>query len=216
MILLIQILIGILGFAVAITIHEFAHAWMSDKLGDPTARIGGRLSLNPLDHYDPIGTTLFLATFVLYVLGKIPFPFGWAKPVMYDPYNLKEERRDAALISFAGPLANLIFAGILSIILRLTFAPFSPTYFVVIILVDIIVLNISLAIFNLIPIHPLDGGKILVGLLPEKNAREVNIFLTRYGSIILLFLIFPIFGGNSLISSIISPIVNFFFKILIP
>jgi len=216
MILLTQIIIGLLGFTIAITIHEFAHAWMSDKLGDPTARIGGRLSLNPLDHYDSIGTTLFLVTFILYKLGKIPFPFGWAKPVMYDPFNLKEERHDAALISFAGPLANLIFAGILSLILRLTYTPFSPTYFIMIVLIDLIVLNISLAIFNLLPIHPLDGGKVLIGLLPEKSAKEVNIFLTRYGSIILLFLIFPIFGGSSLISFIISPIVYFFFKILIP
>jgi len=190
-----MIIIGwIIAFVFAITIHEASHAWMSDRLGDPTARLMGRLSLNPLVHYDPVGTTLLLVLVVMRALGAPVIPFGWAKPVQFDPYNLKNPRRDSALISLAGPISNLSFALILSIILRflgnsmLVFSLISP----------LIVLNVALAIFNLIPIHPLDGGKIFVGLLPEKDAYEADLFLKRYGMLILFILIFPTFGGSSL------------------
>src|SRR3989344_5152744 len=107
---MISILFLILAFTVAITVHEASHAWMSDHLGDPTARLSGRLSLNPMAHYDPVGTTLLLVTAILWRFGAPVFPFGWAKPVMYDPYNLAKPRRDAALISLAGPGANLVLA----------------------------------------------------------------------------------------------------------
>lgn len=210
------ILFLILAFAITITVHEAAHAWMADRLGDPTAKLSGRLSLNPLVHYDPTGTTLLLITAILTTLGYLPFPFGWAKPVPFDPYNLKNPQRDSALISFAGPGANLILATILSIFLRLGSSPFFPFSFLLGILPIFILLNISLAVFNLIPIHPLDGGKILVGLLPPKKAREVDIFLNRFGFIILLALIFPIFGKEPLINIIISPIINILRSILIP
>jgi Zn-dependent protease len=189
---------------------------MADKLGDPTARLEGRLSLNPLVHYDPVGTTLLLVLVVLRALGAPVIPFGWAKPVRYDPFNLKDERRDAALISFAGPFINLLLATILALITRFFLLPFSPLYFLSSFIYPFIVLNISLAVFNLIPVHPLDGGKIIVGLLPEKEARETDIFLSRYGTIILMFFIFPIFSGNSLISLIISPVINFLINLLIP
>lgn len=213
---MILFLVWILAFVVTITIHEFAHAWMADKLGDPTARIQGRLSLNPLVHYDPIGTTLLLVLVILRALGAPVIPFGWAKPVRYDPFNLKDPRRDAALISFSGPFINLIFAGILSLVLRFSFVPFSPFSFLSGFLYPFIILNIALAVFNLIPVHPLDGGKIIVGLLPESQAREVDMFLSRYGTIILLFFIFPIFGGTSLISLIISPVINFLINLFVP
>src|SRR3990167_11419300 len=121
-----SIILWILAFAVAITIHEAAHAWMADRLGDPTPRLNGRLSLNPLVHYDPVGTTLLLALVVMRALGFPVIPFGWAKPVTFDPYNLANTRRDSALISLAGPMANLILAVLISLIFRLTYSPFSP------------------------------------------------------------------------------------------
>lgn len=202
----------ILAFIAAITVHEAAHAWMSDRLGDPTARLMGRLSLNPLVHYDPVGTTMLLILVVLKALGFPVIPFGWAKPVQFDPYNLKNPRRDAAVISLAGPASNIILAVILSLILRLLF----PVGFIAGLLTPTIVLSTVLAIFNLVPIHPLDGGKIFIGLLPEKEAYEADLFLKRYGIIILFFLIFPTLGGSSPIFTVLSPVINFILSILLP
>ena len=192
-----QILGWLIAFTFAITVHEAAHAWMSDRLGDPTARLAGRISLNPLVHYDRVGTTLLFILVILRALGAPVIPFGWAKPVRFDPYNLKNPRRDSALISLAGPASNLVIAVILSIIVRLTLFPFSPLSFAANLLTPTIVLSVILAIFNLIPIHPLDGGKIFVGLLPEDQAHEADIFLRRYGTLILFFLIFPTVRGTS-------------------
>lgn len=206
----------IIAFVVAITFHEAAHAWMADRLGDPTARLMGRLSLNPLVHYDPIGTTLLLVLVFMKALGAPVIPFGWAKPVRFDPYNLKNPRRDSALISLAGPVSNLTIALISAIVLRVAMTPFSSFTWVAYIFAPLVVLNVILAVFNLIPIHPLDGGKILIGLLPEKDAHEADIFLQRYGMIILFLLIFPTFGGTSPLSALIGPIVDFILKILLP
>src|SRR3990167_7753359 len=100
-----MIIIWILAFAITITIHEAAHAWMADRLGDPTARVGGRLSLNPMAHVDIYGTVL--VPLMLIFIGS-PFVFGWAKPVMFDPYNLKNPRKDSAFISLAGPFSNFL------------------------------------------------------------------------------------------------------------
>lgn len=204
-----MIIIWILAFIVAITIHEAAHAWMADRLGDPTARLMGRLSLNPLVHYDPVGTTMLLVLSVMRALGAPIIPFGWAKPVEFDPYNLKNPKKDSALISLAGPLSNIILAVILSILMH-----FSSI--LTIFLAPFVILNISLAIFNLLPIHPLDGGKILVGILPNKESYEVDRFLHRFGTMILIFMILPTVGGASLVSIIISPIVNIILALLIP
>lgn len=173
---------------IAITIHEFSHALIADRLGDPTPRLQGRLTLNPIAHLDPIGTLLLL------IAG-----FGWGKPVQFDPYNLENPRRDAALISIAGPASNIILASVLSLTFRLFPSPF---------IVPFVVLNVSLAVFNLVPIHPLDGGKILVGIVSPKQAVVIDHFLSRYGMIMLLILILPIFGGSSIISMIISPVIN--------
>lgn len=219
-----EIVFWIIAFAVAITIHEAAHAWMADYLGDPTPRLEGRLSLNPIVHYDRVGTTLLLVLVILRSLSSIPgfegfryiLPFGWAKPVRFDPYNLKNPRRDAALISLAGPAANIILATLLAIILKFLLNPFSPFYFLPNLIFPLILLNVSLGIFNLIPVHPLDGGKILVGILPAKNAHAVDMFLSQYGTIILIFLIFPTLSGNSPVSLFITPLINFVLNLLLP
>ena len=210
------IIIWLLAFAVAITIHEAAHAWMADRLGDPTPRIMGRLSLNPIVHYDPVGTTLLLVLVILRSIGIPVIPFGWAKPVRFDPYNLANPRRDAALISLAGPASNLLLATALSLFLRFFATPFSPFSYFSAIFYPFIILNVALAIFNLIPLHPLDGGKVFVGLLPKKAAHEIDIFMGRYGILILFLLIFPTVGGASLVSIIIFPIINVVLNLLIP
>ena len=206
------IIIGIIGFALAIITHEVAHGLMADKLGDPTARLMGRLTLNPIPHIDIYGTILVPALLFLF---HSPFLFGWAKPVPIDPYNLKNPKKDAALISLAGPSANIILAVMLSFFLRILLALF-PLGNLFNLFFYLIEFNIILAIFNLIPIHPLDGGKILIGFLPERQARETDAFLQRFGFILLLILILPIIGGTPLISPIMSPIINFFLHILIP
>src|SRR5512146_241562 len=114
-----EIPVLIIAFAVTITIHEMAHAWAADRLGDPSARVSGRLSLNPLVHYDPVGSTLLIVTAIMSALHLFPFPFGWAKPVPIDPYNLKNPKKDVALISAAGPGTNLLFAAALGILVRI-------------------------------------------------------------------------------------------------
>ena len=208
-----EIIAWILAFVVAITVHEAAHAWMGDHLGDPTAKLAGRLSFNPLRHLDLYGTVLVP---LLLILFRSPFIFGWAKPVMFDPFNLKNPRKDGALIALSGPFANISLALLISVILYIISNPFSPFGMIEILLKAVITTNVALAIFNLIPIHPLDGGKVFVGLLPEKEARDADVFLTRYGFIILIFLIFPTIGGTSPIFFVMSPIISFVLKLLIP
>ena len=198
-------LIVFISLILVVSIHEFAHAFVADRLGDSTPKLQGRLTLNPLAHLDLFGTILLL------LVG-----FGWGKPVMFDPYNLRNPRRDAALISLAGPASNLLFAILAAIIYRTALVFIFPTAILFNILFFIIYFNLLLAFFNLIPIHPLDGGKIFTGFLPASEAREADIFLKRYGLIILIFLVFPIFGGTSPIFIVLSPVLNFLLSILIP
>lgn len=206
-------LFWLIALIVAITIHEFAHAYAAERLGDPTPRLMGRLTLNPLSHLDPIGTLMLLIA-----------RFGWGKPVVFDPFNLRNPRRDAAIISVAGPVSNFILALLCSILLRIFFTYHVSlitsqlnvlTYFLVALLQPIIVLNVVLAVFNLVPIHPLDGFKIVGGILPKEYASQWQ-ELEPYGMIFLIFLIFPIFGGSSPIHNIISPVINFIISILLP
>jgi Zn-dependent protease len=212
----IDLAVWLFAVIVAITIHEAAHAWMSFRLGDPTAKVDGRMSLNPLKHYDPIGTSMLFFTAILRAMNVPIFVFGWAKPVMVDSYNLKNPRKDSALISLSGPAANILLAIALSILTRIFGGPFSPYNFILSFIYTSIFVNVSLAIFNLIPVHPLDGGKVLVGILPPKESYEADIFLRRYGTIMLVMLIFPIFGGSSLLTIIISPIINILLNLLLP
>ena len=189
---------------VAITVHEFAHALIADRLGDPTPRLQGRLTLNPLAHLDPIGTIML---FLVH--------FGWGKPVQFDPFNLRNPTRDAALISIAGPVSNLIVATSAALILRIIPA-LSSTYSLWIgFLQTLIIMNVVLAIFNLVPIHPLDGFKIVGGLLPPHRAKEWY-SLERYGMIFLIFLIFPLLGNTAPINMLITPVINFILNILLP
>jgi len=189
---------------VAITIHEFSHAWAADYLGDPTPRLQGRLKLNPLVHIDTMGMVFLL------LLG-----FGWGKPVQFDPYNLKDPRRDAAIISIAGPSSNFILAIILSLLLKL-FIVLQLNFLIIIgslIFVPVIRMNIMLGVFNLLPIHPMDGFKIVEGILPEEKAHEWK-GLQRFGMIFLILLIFPI-AGSSMLNGIIQPIINFITSFLV-
>lgn len=189
-----------LAFGISLSVHEAAHAWMADRLGDPTAKLSGRLTLNPFAHIDPLGTLMLLI-----------FRFGWGKPVPFDPYNLRNPRRDAGLISLSGPSANLILSTLCSLLFRLT-SQLSPITYL---LIPIITLNVYWAIFNLLPFHPLDGGKVLVGFLPQDLAYKVEQILEQFSLIFILFLFFPIFGV-SLISAIIEPVANFILGFLLP
>lgn len=182
----------------AITVHEFAHAWMADHLGDPTPRSQGRVTLNPKAHLDPIGTLM------IFMIG-----FGWGKPVMFDPFNLKNPTKEAALIAFAGPAANLLLALVLSVVLPLGIGFGISEPVLSTILLYSIFYNIMLAVFNLVPIHPLDGGKIAVALLPAELALEYDDFMRRYGTFVLIALILPLVNGTSAVSTLISPVITF-------
>lgn len=199
-----------------VIVHEVAHGFMADRLGDPTARIMGRLTLNPLPHIDLVGSIIVPLFLLVTHSGMV---FGWAKPVPFDAYNLRHPRRDAALISLAGPVANLLLATGASILLRLSImlGLMHGTEGVIIeaVSISVILTNIQLAVFNLIPIAPLDGFKIVGGFLPEGTAREWY-SLERYGIIFLMLLLFPIFGSVSPLSNVMFPVVNFLISLLVP
>lgn len=153
-----------LFLVVALTAHEFAHAWTANRLGDTTAKYSGRLTLNPLAHIDPFWTFIF--PLLLYMSTSGTFMFGAAKPVPISYWNLNNPRRDYILVGLSGPLANFLLAFVLSLILR--FAPsFMP---VTMILENLIGINVVLGVFNLLPIPPLDGSRVVMGLLPGKLA----------------------------------------------
>lgn len=190
-------LIIAIGILLAITIHEFAHAWVADKLGDPTPRYQGRVTLDPRAHLDPIGTA------AIFIAG-----FGWGKPVPFDPYNLKDPKRDTALIALAGPASNIVLAVALALLIHSgVLAAFASIAAV------IIQINVMLAIFNLVPVYPLDGSKILMAFLPSETAYEYDNFMNRYGMIVLLLLIVP-WGGSSAISQLIFPVISWVMMIL--
>lgn len=174
----------------AISIHESAHAWAADKFGDPTARLQGRITLNPIAHIDPIGTIIF--PILLAVVGAPVF--GWAKPVMVNPYNLRNRRRDSMYISAAGPAANILVSlGIIFLMLAFSNPILSTTSPTLLLLIKIaaylLMINIFLAVFNLIPIPPLDGSGILEGLL-KGEALVLYEKIKPYGFFILLLIIY--------------------------
>lgn len=164
------------AFIVAATIHEYAHAYVADRLGDPTPRNQGRLTLNPVAHLDLLGTLLVL------VAG-----FGWAKPVMLNPMNFRDWRRDTMMVAAAGPLANITLLFGLGVPYKLGIVNFGGTA-ADDLLLTVIGINAMLAVFNLIPLPPLDGSKILMGLLPPAQAVSYA-RVQPYGMVILLLLV---------------------------
>lgn len=196
-----EIILGLTILIFSAILHEVAHGFVADRLGDPTARLMGRLTLNPKSHIDPM---MSIALPLLLIFSGSPVIFGAAKPVPVDPFNLKEGRKDMALVALSGPLTNIILAIIAAFFLRLfnlvsfenisTFLILNTVYFI---LYTIVTYNLLLAIFNLLPIPPLDGSKVFALLLPEKEAN-MYLSLSSIGIFILFFLLlFPI-GGFSL------------------
>lgn len=177
------------ALVVAATVHEFAHAYVADRLGDPTPRSQGRLTLNPLAHLDLVGSLLIL------VVG-----FGWAKPVQINPMNFRDWRRDTIMVAAAGPLANITLLFMLGVPYKLGLVDFGGSAANEVLLTTIRI-NAMLAVFNLIPVPPLDGSKILIGLLPPAQAVSYA-RLQPYGVLILLLLAFT----NLLSVFLVTPI----------
>lgn len=204
------ILSRIVILIIAFTFHEFSHAFVADHFGDDTPRRAGRLTLNPVVHLDLMGSLMLL------VAG-----FGWAKPVPINPYALQRRSPSAVMwVSLMGPISNLFLAVIAAIPLRFGLVPYQlsansllPTPYEF--LFDFIVINLSLMIFNLIPISPLDGKEVLEYFLPESWARRLDA-IQPYGPIILLALVFllPMLGIN-ILSAIMTPALNFFLRLLV-
>jgi Zn-dependent protease len=189
-----QVFIAFIVLLFSLTVHESAHAWTADRLGDPTARLRGRVSLNPIVHADLIGTVVFP---LLALVGGIPL-IGWAKPVPVSVRQLRHPRRDYMLVAAAGPASNVALAVLAAV--GLTLLPVSPvtlgepnvTAPLASLLSRAMQINLLLAIFNMIPIPPLDGGNVLSGLLPPPLARMFNM-LRPYGFLLLYALMFT--GG---------------------
>ena len=192
----------------ALTFHEYAHAYVAHRFGDDTAQKSGRLTLNPLRHLDPLGTIMIFLV-----------QFGWAKPVPVNPYNLRNPKKDMLWISAAGPLSNIFLALVSGLLFRL----FSEVAVIterdslggllILMVILSMKINLALAIFNILPIAPLDGSKILYGILPPGFGKMI-FTLERYGPFILIGLI--IFGratGVSILGGLIWPFVDFFSKL---
>ncbi len=181
-------------------IHEYAHGFAADKLGDPTARYAGRLTLNPKAHIDPWGTVLMPVLLSFLTAGR--FLFAYAKPVPYNPYNLKNQKWGPALVAVAGPMSNFLLAFSFAMLIR--FLPLSDlTQFLYI----IVYANVLLLVFNLVPVPPLDGSKILYALLPAGSEKIIH-FLERNSFLILLLFIFFLFD-------LIFPVIQFLVKLLV-
>jgi len=172
----------------SIVMHEVAHGYAANALGDPTAKMAGRLTLNPIPHVDPIGSILLPG---IMVLTQSPFLFGWAKPVPYNPYNLRNQRWGEAIVAIAGVATNFLLALIFSVVARIALAEGATTFYQL--ASSIVLVNLFLALFNLLPIPPLDGFTFLRGILPPKYTiafREVEEKMQRGGIVTLMLVLF--------------------------
>jgi len=167
------ILSWLVAITVGLTVHEFAHAYVADRAGDPTPRAFGRVSLNPIDHYDLVGTTMILL-----------FGIGWGKPVPVNPLNFRKPRRDTVMVAGAGIATNIVVAAIAAMPIRFGVAGDYTLPLSVMVL-----LNLILAFFNLLPVGPLDGAGMLEGLLPLRASRKFSEFSQRWGMVLLLAVI---------------------------
>lgn len=186
-----ELLLLLPAIIIGLTFHEFAHGWVANYLGDPTAKNEGRLTLNPLPHIDPVGFLMLLL-----------FRFGWAKPVPVNPFYFRGDRaRGMLLVSLAGPAANLVVAFVTAMLLRLGVHNLIPFPYVEILLYLTIKINVVLAIFNLLPIPPLDGSKILASLFPRQTGFIHG--METYGMVILLLLLL-----TGVLGKVLWPAVN--------
>jgi Zn-dependent protease len=197
------LIFDVLVLVFSVMIHEVSHGYIAERLGDSTARHAGRLTLNPLRHIDPVGSVLLPA--VLHFSGA-PM-FGWAKPVPYNPANLRDPVGGGAKIAAAGPLSNFLLAAVFGLLIRALFGTASPQLLVL--FAHISLVNIWLGVFNLFPIPPLDGSKVLYAVLPRSQGSfEFVRFLEQYGFLILIGLIFFMDLGP-----VLSPVVRFLFTL---
>jgi Zn-dependent protease len=200
---------------VGFPVHEFAHAWAAYRLGDGTAKMFGRLTLNPIAHFDPVGGVLLALSFLV---SQGSFAFGWAKPTPVNPMNLAGGRRGEAMVAAAGPLSNLLLATIGAIPLR--FLVMNPDLIssvpdlLILVLDSFVRINIILMVFNLIPIPPLDGSKVLFAALDRQTEYRIRPILEQYGFLIVIALFFfP--PGNSIGGRILVPIINGIYGFLV-
>ena len=202
--MILEVLLTVIFFAISVSVHEFFHAYVADKLGDPTARLSGRLTLNPIAHADLFGTIL-IPLFLL--MSGTRFLFGWAKPVPVNFLNLQNPKKDMIKIAIAGPISNIVMGFIAFVIMK--FVP--ENYILYSVLFGAVYLNIALAIFNMIPIFPLDGSKILAGLLPY-NLEYKYMQYEKYGSIILLAMV--MLGVTGWILQLFAPVILILYTLL--
>ena len=207
-----RVIVVAIMLLVGFPVHEFAHALAAYRLGDSTAKLFGRLTLNPVAHFDPLGGILLAVSFI-----GSGFGFGWAKPTPVNPANLAGGRRGEAMVAAAGPLSNLVLAAAaalpLRFILNTNLATEVPDL-IILILGLFVYINLVLMVFNLLPIPPLDGSKVLFAFLPPRLAWQWRPILEQYGFILLLLLFF-LPPGNSIGGQILGPILNAIFRLLV-
>lgn len=187
----------------SVVIHELAHGSVANSLGDPTAKYEGRLTLNPLKHLDMFGSLVLPLLLLLATAGQGPV-FGWAKPVPINPYNFKDQKWGSLKVALAGPASNFALALVFGLLIRfIPYDVFAQAPGIFLMFTFIVQINIMLAIFNLVPIPPLDGSHIFLELLPAPFAR-VKVFMHQYGLFLLIFFIF--FGGLQIVSGFVQSI----------